>query len=250
MDTLPLMGITTSPGMLFFATSVSPGLHPVSVPIMPKLMAQHAYPQASALPDWQPSKPMLVVLSGPSGSGKSSVISDFLGQHPDFRMSVSATTRAPRSGEVHGVAYFFMDADDFKQQIKDQGFLEYATVFGRHSYGTPRAFVDEQLARGVSVIMDVDVQGADQIAESMPTAVRIFIAPPSAPELERRLRGRGTDDEDSISRRLAEANAEAARWQHFHYVIVNDDRERAVTDLCAIVRAERCAVGRHGNQCL
>ena len=149
-------------------------------------------------------------------------------------MSVSATTRAPRSGEEHGKAYFFMQPEDFAQQVAAGGFLEHATVFGRHSYGTPRRFVEERLAEGINVIMDVDVQGAEQIAESMPEALRIFIAPPSGEELERRLRGRGTDDEDSITRRLAEAKAEAKRWQDFHYVIVNEDRARAVDDLCAI----------------
>ena len=155
-------------------------------------------------------------------------------------MSVSATTRSPRAGEEEGKAYFFMEPEAFDHQVAEGGFLEHATVFGRHSYGTPRHFVEERLGEGINVIMDVDVQGAAQIADSMPEAVRIFIAPPSSDELERRLRGRGTDDEESIGRRLAEANAEAMRWKDFHYIIVNDDRARAVEDLCAIVRAERC----------
>ena len=207
-------------------------------------MARYTAPPSAALPNWQPSQPLLVVLSGPSGSGKSSVITDFLARWQDFCMSVSATTRGPRNGEVHGDAYFFMSPNDFAQQVADGGFLEHATVFGRHSYGTPRRFVEERLAAGVNVIADVDVQGAAQIAESMPEALRIFIAPPSSQELERRLRGRGTDDDESIGRRLAEAHTEAKRWQDFHYVIVNDDRKCAVEDLCAIVRAERCASPR------
>lgn len=201
-------------------------------------------PPSPALPGWQSCSPLVVVLSGPSGSGKSSVIADFLAANPDFVMSVSATTRDPRPGEVDGQAYFFMTPSAFKAGVERGEFLEHATVFGRHAYGTPRAFVESCVAAGRSVIMDVDVQGAAQIAESMPQALRIFIAAPSPAELERRLRGRGTDDADSVARRLAEAQAEAARWQDFHCLIVNDQRAQALADLHAIVRAERCRVER------
>ncbi|TVR46792.1 MAG: guanylate kinase [Planctomycetota bacterium] len=215
-----------------------------SVGITLAMLDYPLYASAAALPGWRASRPLVIVLSGPSGSGKSSLIADFLAMVPDFAMSVSATTRQPRPGEAHGVAYFFLSDGEFDQLAAENGFLEHATVFGRHRYGTPRHFVEQQLASGHNVIMDVDVQGADQIRQSMPEAVRIFIAPPSAEELERRLRGRGTDDEDSIARRLAEARAEAARWADFHYVVVNDQRERAVIDLAAIIRAERCASHR------
>lgn len=160
-------------------------------------------------------------------------------------MSVSATTRAPRSGECHGEAYFFMQPDDFDQQVAAGGFLEHATVFGRHRYGTPRAFVEQHIAAGRSVVMDVDVQGARQIRDSMASAVQVFIAPPSLAELERRLRGRGTDDEDSITRRLGEAAAEASQWRQFDYVVVNNDLQQSIDDLCAIVRAESLASQRH-----
>ncbi|TVR12333.1 MAG: guanylate kinase [Planctomycetota bacterium] len=199
----------------------------------------------AALPGWQSAPALLLVLSGPSGAGKSSIIKGFLQSHANFVMSVSATTRQPRPGETHGTDYFFMSPEAFAQQVERDGFLEHATVFGRHHYGTPRAFVEEHIAHGRSVVMDVDVQGASQIRATMPQAVQVFIAPPSLAELEQRLRGRGTDDEDSITRRLSEAAAEASQWQQFDYIVINHELERAIHDLSAIVRAAGLATHRH-----
>jgi len=182
---------------------------------------------------------LFLVLSGPSGSGKSTVIHRFLSRNPGVVRCLSVTTRAPRGAEQDGVDYFFTTPEEFRHRIDAGAFLEHATVFGRHSYGTTRAFVEEHLAAGRGVIKDVDVQGALQIRLSFPQAVQIFIVPPTHAEIERRLRGRGTEDEDTIRRRLDEAEAELARWSEYDYLIFNDDLEQAVRDLEAVVKAEQ-----------
>jgi len=185
------------------------------------------------------ARPLLLVLSGPSGAGKSSLIARFLSETPGFVESVSATTRAPRDGEQDGVDYHFLSEELFARRVEAGEFLEYAHVFGKYWYGTPRAFVDEQFAEGRSVIMDIDVQGAAQIRERMPEAVLIFVVPPSAEALEQRLRGRGTEAVDELAARLGEAERELAQWPDFDYVVVNDELEHAVRDLEQIVDAER-----------
>ncbi|MFW5751407.1 MAG: guanylate kinase [Planctomycetota bacterium] len=181
---------------------------------------------------------LMVVLSGPSGAGKSSLIGGFLARRGDFAQSVSATTRAPRPGEREGHDYFFLDETAFTGLIETDGLLEHATVFGQHRYGTPRAFVEERLARGQGVIADVDVQGAQQIRQNMPTAVQVFVIPPDEAELERRLRGRGTESDAAVARRLDEARLEIACWQRYDYLLINDELDRAVDRLDAIVCAE------------
>lgn len=182
---------------------------------------------------------LFLVLSGPSGSGKSTVIQRFLRANPDFIRCLSVTTRAPRGQEKDGVDYFFTSADEFSRRSGANQFLEHAVVFGRHHYGTPRTFVEENLRAGRSVIKDVDVQGALRIRQTFPAAVQVFIVPPSREEIERRLRARATDDEDTIRRRLEEADAELAQWDQYDYLIINDDLDRAVADLTAVVRAEQ-----------
>lgn len=182
---------------------------------------------------------LFLVLSGPSGAGKSTVIQRFLRANPDFIRCLSVTTRAPRGDERDGIDYFFISADEFSRRSGASQFLEHAVVFGRHHYGTPRTFVEENLRAGRSVIKDVDVQGALRIRQTFPAAVQVFIVPPSQAEIERRLRSRATDDTDTIRRRLEEADAELAQWDQYDYLIINDDLDRAVADLSAVVRAEQ-----------
>ncbi len=189
---------------------------------------------------------ILVVLSGPSGAGKSSLIDGLIADRGEFVRSISATTRPPRGDERDGIDYHFLDEATFRRWIEEGRFLEYATVFGRHGYGTPRAFVEEQFAAERSVIMDIDVQGARQVRAAMPEAVTVLVAPPTRSELERRLRGRGTDDDDSVSRRLAKAEDEISCWREYDYVIINDDLDSALRKLRSIVAAERIRVPKLG----
>lgn len=182
---------------------------------------------------------VFLVISGPSGAGKSTLISAFLRAHPNFVRCISNTTRPPRPGERDGVDYFFSTPERFQQMVLDGAFLEHAQVFGQHSYGTPRQFVAENFANGRSVVKDVDVQGAIQIRRSFPAAIQAFVVPPSRDEIERRLRSRGTEGEEQIRRRMAEAQIELMQWAEYDYLIYNDDLEHAVSDLSAVVRAEQ-----------
>lgn len=196
--------------------------------------------------DW-PSLPppaRLLVVSGPSGAGKSTVIARACALEPALVRCLSCTTRAPRGAERDGVDYWFLPPEEFARRAAAGGFLEHAVVFGRASYGTPRAFVEEQLAAGRSVIKDVDVQGAAQIRASFPQAVHVFLVPPAAGEVEARLRGRGTDAPDVVARRLAEAAHEVARWRDYDYLIVNADVDRAAADLLAVLRASALRIPR------
>ena len=185
------------------------------------------------------SQSVFLVLSGPSGAGKSTVIQRFLRANPDFIRCLSVTTRAPRGQERDGVDYFFTTADEFSRRSSTNQFLEHAVVFGKHHYGTPRTFVEENLRAGRSVIKDVDVQGALRIRQTFPAAIQVFVVPPSQAEIERRLRARATDDDDTIRRRLEESEAELAQWDQYDYLVLNDDLDQAVRDLTAIVRSEQ-----------
>lgn len=182
---------------------------------------------------------VLVIVSGPSGAGKSTVISRVAKLRPDIRFSVSATTREPRPGEVDGKDYHFKTQEEFWEMIKADAFLEHAEYVG-NCYGTPAAPVDENIAAGNTVILDIEVQGAMQIMEKRPDAVSIFLCPPSLEELERRLRGRGTDSEEKIRDRLMTAHREYALVHKYSYIIVNDDADTAVRELDAIITAEKC----------
>jgi len=178
----------------------------------------------------------LIIVSGPSGSGKSTLIRRALEVFGDrLRHSVSATTREKRPGEADGVNYHFWTRDRFEAGIAAGEFLEYATVFGRHYYGTPRSEVEPYRARGVGVILDIDVQGAAQLRHTCPDAYSVFLDTPAG-AYERRLRERGTETEEAIQRRLAEARVELARAHEFDRRIVNDDLVRAADELCEIIR--------------
>jgi len=187
----------------------------------------------------------LFIVSAPSGAGKSSLITALLKTQPlyDTQVSVSHTTRDMRPGEVQGDHYFFVSKEEFRAMIADGAFLEYAEVFGNY-YGTSRKAIEQVLATGVDVFLDIDWQGAQQIRAQMPAARTIFVLPPSKDELDRRLRGRGQDSEDVIVKRMAKAVDEMSHYAEYDYLIVNDDFDLALSDLKTIIRAERLRMNR------
>lgn len=179
------------------------------------------------------------IVSGPSGVGKSTVLSELLSKRDDLYFSVSATTRPARNGEEDGVHYHFLDVDTFQRWIAEDQFLEYAEYVGNF-YGTPKRFVDEAMEQGKDVILDIEIQGAIQVAAKRPETVRIFIAPPSWTELERRLSSRGTDSLEKIQKRLVRAKVEFQTAHTYDYFVINDSVENAVRELEAIMTAEHC----------
>lgn len=187
------------------------------------------------------NKGKLFVFTGPSGTGKGTILKEILAEDERLRLSVSATTRKPRDGEVNGVHYWFLEKDAFEAQIAQDAFLEYACYVGNY-YGTPEPPVNQQLAAGYDVFLEIEVQGAMQIHEKRPDAVMIFVAPPSVETLSARLHGRGTEEEEKITARLKQAEEELTHMNRFDYLIVNDDLQEAVADLRAILRAERCRI--------
>lgn len=190
----------------------------------------------------------LFVVAAPSGAGKTSLVRALMEREPTLGFSVSYTTRRQRPAETHGRDYFFVTGEEFEAMAARGEFLEHARVFGNR-YGTARAQVEAALAAGHSLILEIDWQGARQIRAAMPECVSIFILPPSRAELERRLRGRGTDAPDVVERRLREAAADMTHWDEFDHVVVNDDFETAVADLLAVVQgrdAPRTTVDRAG----
>ena len=182
----------------------------------------------------------LFVISAPSGAGKTSLVRALMERESDLRFSISYTTRARRPGEQDGQHYFFVTPDDFRRMIEAGEFLEHARVFDNY-YGTARAQVEALLADGHGVVLEIDWQGARQVRDAMPESVGIFILPPSRAELERRLRGRATDSEEVIRRRLADAATDMAHWSEFQYVVVNDDFSTALCALADIVRGRGAA---------
>ena len=179
----------------------------------------------------------LFILSAPSGAGKSSLAKALMEALPDLGVSVSHTTRDPRPGEQNGVHYFFVSRGEFDAMVAAGQFLEHATVFGS-SYGTSRAVIENLLAQGKSVILDIDWQGARSIKAQMPQAVSVFILPPSRAALEERLRNRQQDSDEVIARRMREAVSEMSHYREFDRVVVNDDFAAALADLKAIIRRE------------
>lgn len=178
-------------------------------------------------------KARLFVFAAPSGAGKTTLVNMIVARRPELKFSVSYTTRAARPKEVEGKDYFFVDVDTF-QRLKAEGeLLESALVFDNH-YGTSRSQVEKHLARGFDVLLEIDWQGARQVREAMPECVTIFILPPSRAELERRLRGRKTDSDAVIERRLRDALSDMSHWDEFEYCIINDDLEVAAAELSAI----------------
>lgn len=180
----------------------------------------------------------LFVFSGPAGAGKGTVLKEVFRRLPDIAYSVSCTTRAPRPGEVDGVSYFFLDEAAFSKLADEGGFLEWANVHG-HRYGTRKDVVEAALAAGRDIVLEIDVQGAAHVKEKMPEAVMTFIEPPSFEELEKRLRGRGTETEADIERRLADAKMEMAQADKYDHLIVNDTVDRAAEEFIKIVKQYR-----------
>ena len=194
---------------------------------------------SNALEAFGPRRGLMLVISSPSGAGKTSLSRRLVADHPDLALSISATTRAPRRGEADGREYLFVDRATFEAMAQRGEFLEHAEVH-EHRYGTPKGPVMEALASGQDVLFDIDWQGAMSIAGGAPgDVVRVFILPPSMAELSRRLHARAQDDEDVIQRRLDRAAGEIAMWAEYDYVLVNEDYDQAYVELEHIYRAER-----------
>lgn len=177
----------------------------------------------------------LLVLTGPSGVGKGTILQALLVRYPQVWLSVSATTRPPRPGERHGKNYFFLDRQSFMDQVERGEFLEWAEFAG-HAYGTPAGPIQSRLRAGQPVVLEIEVEGARQVRRRLPTAVQVFLRPPSMATLEERIRARGSDSEDAISKRIARAREELARAEEFDHVILNGDLNRAIADVDAILQ--------------
>jgi guanylate kinase len=187
------------------------------------------------------------IISAPSGSGKSTLVGRLLENDPNLMFSVSYTTRTPRGTEVDGKGYRFVSREGFEAMLARNEFLEWAQVFGNY-YGTHRCILEEAQSQGKDLVLDIDVQGARQLKEKIPEAVTIFVLPPSKAELEQRLRSRGEDREEVITRRLKEAADEIRNYKNYDYVLINRVLAEAEATLCAIVRAERARRTRIENQ--
>ncbi len=186
---------------------------------------------------------ILIVLSGPSGSGKSTAMAELLRRHPDYWFSVSVTTRAMRPGEENGVSYWFVSREEFETMIREDKLLEHAEYVGNY-YGTPAAPIDEMLSQGRNVLLDIEVQGAAQVAARRPDAVRIFMVPPSYEELARRLTGRGDTAPDKVRARLATALQELQIAPEYDYIVVSDTVPGVTAELESIITAEQCKAAR------
>ena len=195
----------------------------------------------------QNRKGLLLVISGPAGVGKGTINLSLISRNSDIRMSVSATTRQPRPGEIDGVHYFFKTEEEFQKMIESGAFLEYMRVFNTHYYGTPKSFVEQELYEGRSVILEIDVQGAMRVKAAYPDAVLIFIAPPSMSELKSRLIHRGTESSEAIDRRFETAYQEMKYIDRYDYVVVNDILDLAIARTEDIIVAERCRVTRNSE---
>ncbi|MFL2527596.1 MAG: guanylate kinase [Candidatus Azotimanducaceae bacterium] len=184
------------------------------------------------------NKGLLILISAPSGAGKTSLVNEIIDRDDQLIKSVSHTTRAKRPGEEESIDYFFTTEKEFNQMVSNSDFLEHAEVFGNF-YGTSKNYVEENLEFGLDVILEIDWQGAQQIQSVKPDAISIFIVPPTKQELEKRLRNRGKDSEETISNRLSQATSDIKKAHNYNYVVVNDSFEIATNQLLTIVRAER-----------
>lgn len=190
-------------------------------------------------------KGILIVVSGFSGAGKGTLMKELLKKYPDdYALSISATSRKPREGEQEGVEYFFKTREEFEKMIEGEELVEYAQYVGNY-YGTPKAYVEEQLEAGKDVILEIEIQGALEIKEKFPQMVLMFVTPPSAEELKNRLVGRGTEDMDTIERRLSRAVEEAEGIEAYDYLVVNDILELCVEEMHQIISNEHTRISRN-----
>jgi guanylate kinase len=187
--------------------------------------------------------PLVMIVSGPSGSGKSTLVEKIL-ELPGTMLSVSCTTRAPRKTESDGKWYNFVSENDFQQMVETGQFLEYAQVFGKNWYGTPKKWLDAATQQGLDLVLEIDVQGALQVRRKLPGSVAIFVLPPSRQDLESRIRARGQDSEDEIERRLDRAREEMLSYSSYDFAVINDNLERAGREIQAIATGSRCRVTR------
>jgi guanylate kinase len=193
------------------------------------------------------AEPLVLIVSGPSGSGKSTLVEKIL-ELPGTMLSVSCTTRQPRKTETNGKWYNFVTESEFQQMVARGEFLEYAQVFGKNWYGTPKKWLDQAQVQGKDLVLEIDVQGALQVKQKLPGAVAIFVLPPSRAELERRIRARGQDSEDEIERRLERARQEMLNYSSYDFAVINDDLRRASDDVQAIARGSRCRTARNEDR--
>ncbi len=183
-------------------------------------------------------KGILLVISGFSGAGKGTIVNRLIEKYDEYALSISMTSRAPRPGDVEGVNYFFVSREEFEKTIAENGLLEYAQYCGNY-YGTPRAFVEKKLSEGRNVILEIEIQGATNIKKAFPESLLIFVTPPSAGELERRLRSRGTETEEAIRGRLARAHEESVGMDTYDFIVINDDLETCVDEVHGIIETSR-----------
>lgn len=194
-------------------------------------------------------KGLLIVISGPSGAGKGTLCKAWLEKNKNLNLSVSMTTRSPRLGEVDGVNYYFTSVQSFEEMIKNDGFMEYASVYDNY-YGTPKKYVEDLLKQGKDVILEIDIQGALKVKEACKEGVFIFIMPPSMEELKNRIKKRGSETEESLLKRFKSAFKEINYVSKYNYVVVNDTIENAVQKLESIIVAEKCRVDRYKENIL
>lgn len=190
------------------------------------------------------SKGILIVLSGFSGAGKGTLVKELMKTYDNYVLSISMTTRKPREGEVHGREYFFTERESFEEKIAQNGLIEYAEYCGNY-YGTPRDYVEEMLAAGRDVLLEIEIQGMHKVKKMFPDMLTLFVTPPSIAELEKRLRGRGTETEEVIRKRLARAAEEAKGMEDYEYLVVNDDLQECVEEIHSIVKAAKRASRRN-----
>ncbi len=189
-------------------------------------------------------KGIIIVVSGFSGVGKGTIMKELIKRYDSYALSVSATTRDPRPGEENGREYFFVSNEEFEKLIKENGLIEHAG-YVNHYYGTPRKYVEDKLAEGIDVILEIEIQGALQIKKQYNDAVLLFVMPPSAAELEKRLRGRGTETEEVIRQRLTRAGEESVGIENYDYIVVNDDLDKCVEEVHSIIGAAHMSTDRN-----